>query len=54
MNRIVESGDRCYLATDSRIGCSRQKAAPAGIPFGNCWVAVRYAPLSIIDGIFGG
>jgi len=45
MYRIVETGGRCCLPVDSRIGCSRQKAAPAGMPFGNRWAAARHAPV---------
>ena len=43
MDRIVETGGR--LVTDSRIGCSRLIAAPAGMPFGDRWAAARYAPV---------
>ena len=41
MDRIVETGGRCCLVADSRIGCSRQKATPTGMSFGNRWVADR-------------
>ena len=44
-DRIVETGGRRCLVADSRIGCSRQKAAPAGTPFGDRWTAARYAPV---------
>ena len=45
MDRIVETGGRCCLVADSRISCSRQKATPTGMSFGNRWVADRCAPV---------
>ena len=45
MDRIVETGGRCCLVADSRIGCSRQKATPTGMASGNRWVAARYTPV---------
>ena len=45
MDRIVETGGRCCLVADSRIGCSRQEATPTGMPFEDRWAAVRYAPV---------
>ena len=45
MDRIIETGGRCCLVADSRIGCSRQKAAPGGVPFGDRWTAARHAPV---------
>ena len=45
MDRIVETGGRCCLVADSRIGCSRQKATPTGMPFGDRRVAARYTPV---------
>ena len=45
MDRIVETGGRCCLVAYSRIGCSHQKAAQAGMPFGDRWAAARYAPV---------
>ena len=45
MDRIVETGGRNCLVVDSRNGCSRQKAALAGMPFGDRLTAARYAPV---------
>jgi len=45
MDRIVETGGRCCLVADSRIGCSHQKVAPPGMPFGDRRMAARYAPV---------
>ena len=42
MDRIVETGGRCCLVADSRTSCSRQKAAPAGMPFRYRRAAARY------------
>ena len=56
MDRIVETGGRCCLVADSRIGCSRQKAALAVMPFGDRLTAARYAPVFDfpIDRLFPG
>ncbi len=45
MDRIVETGGRHCLVADSRIGCSRQKATPTGMPSGNRWAAAWHAPV---------
>ena len=45
VDRIAETGGRCCLVADSRTSCSRQKAALAGMPFGDRLTAARYAPV---------
>ena len=45
MDRAVETGGRCCLFADSRIGYSRQKLALDGMPFEDRWTAARYAPV---------
>ena len=45
LDRIVETGGRCYLVAYSRIGCSRLIVAPAGMPVEDCWQAAQYQSL---------